>query len=325
MSALTDIFDSIADAIRAKNGSSDTYTPAQMASAIENIPSGGGGGSQLKIRSTIPKPKVCGKQFTLRPFTNERFDFNPMYIWTDGENIYYSYSSSRQYVLDKSTWTWVDKTWNGTSSIMGCNIWTDGTNIYHSANANSQYVLNKETDTWETKTWTGLTNFSALDLWTDGDYIYYTKLRLTYVLDVENSSWSIKHNGNPQFANGSAGKYFWTDGDNIYYSNSSDHYILDKTNWTWTAVTWTGCPTYFGGVNIWSDGTDVYMSIGAAKPNGGNYVLNKGTYSWSSADDLGDPFYANTLWTDGENIYKVIGNYSDYNYMLTQKQRNPQL
>ncbi len=39
MSALTDIFDAIADAIRAKNGSSDTYTPAQMASAIEAIPS----------------------------------------------------------------------------------------------------------------------------------------------------------------------------------------------------------------------------------------------------------------------------------------------
>lgn len=32
----------IADAIRAKNGSSDTYTPPQMAAAIEAIPTGGG-------------------------------------------------------------------------------------------------------------------------------------------------------------------------------------------------------------------------------------------------------------------------------------------
>ena len=31
----------IANAIRAKNGSSDTYTPAQMAGAIESIPTGG--------------------------------------------------------------------------------------------------------------------------------------------------------------------------------------------------------------------------------------------------------------------------------------------
>ena len=37
-SYLTDI----ADAIRAKNGSSDTYTPPQMAAAIEAIPTGGG-------------------------------------------------------------------------------------------------------------------------------------------------------------------------------------------------------------------------------------------------------------------------------------------
>lgn len=33
----------IATAIREKNGSSDTYTPSQMATAITNIPSGGGG------------------------------------------------------------------------------------------------------------------------------------------------------------------------------------------------------------------------------------------------------------------------------------------
>lgn len=38
-------FSDIADAIRGKNGSSDTYTPAQMPQAITDIPSGGGGGS----------------------------------------------------------------------------------------------------------------------------------------------------------------------------------------------------------------------------------------------------------------------------------------
>lgn len=38
----TDI-EAIADAIRGKNGSSDTYTVSQMAQAIDDIPSGGGG------------------------------------------------------------------------------------------------------------------------------------------------------------------------------------------------------------------------------------------------------------------------------------------
>lgn len=43
----TDNYVAIANAIRSKNGSSDTYTPAQMAAAIEAIPSGGGGDDEL--------------------------------------------------------------------------------------------------------------------------------------------------------------------------------------------------------------------------------------------------------------------------------------
>ena len=37
----------IADAIREKNGSSDTYKPGEMASAILAIPTGGGGTTDL--------------------------------------------------------------------------------------------------------------------------------------------------------------------------------------------------------------------------------------------------------------------------------------
>lgn len=40
----TDI-EAIADAIRAKNGSSDTYKVSEMADAIDDIPTGGGGGN----------------------------------------------------------------------------------------------------------------------------------------------------------------------------------------------------------------------------------------------------------------------------------------
>lgn len=39
----------IADAIRAKNGSTDTYTPAQMATAIEDIPTGITPAGQIEI------------------------------------------------------------------------------------------------------------------------------------------------------------------------------------------------------------------------------------------------------------------------------------
>lgn len=45
----TDI-QAIADAIRGKNGSSDTYTVGQMASAIQAIPSGGG---EVDVKQTL--------------------------------------------------------------------------------------------------------------------------------------------------------------------------------------------------------------------------------------------------------------------------------
>ena len=59
--------------------------------------------------------------------------------WTDGENIYYS-SGSDQYVLDKATSTWQEKTWNGNTDFTGSYVWTDGENIYYS-NGSVQYVL----------------------------------------------------------------------------------------------------------------------------------------------------------------------------------------
>ena len=51
MSTLTETFSDIADAIRGKNGSSNTYTPAQMPAAITAIPTGGGGTYQTKTVS----------------------------------------------------------------------------------------------------------------------------------------------------------------------------------------------------------------------------------------------------------------------------------
>ena len=64
-------------------------------------------------------------------------------VWTDGDNIYLSFSSS-QYILDKSTSTWNIKKWNnvGDSYNKGECVWTDGVNTYLSNN-NYQYILIK--------------------------------------------------------------------------------------------------------------------------------------------------------------------------------------
>lgn len=50
MSTLTDTFSDIADAIRAKTGSSATMTPAEMPTEIASI-SGGGGADSLKVKT----------------------------------------------------------------------------------------------------------------------------------------------------------------------------------------------------------------------------------------------------------------------------------
>ncbi len=63
--------------------------------------------------------------------------------WTDGTDIYYSCSwagtqpYSANYVLDKSTSTWIAKSWDG-MAFSGSSIWTDGRYIYLS-NGNNQY------------------------------------------------------------------------------------------------------------------------------------------------------------------------------------------
>ena len=66
-------------------------------------------------------------------------NFYGAYVWTDGDNIYYS-DEDAQYVLDKSTSTWSSKTWSGLTSFDRPHIWTDGDNIYYSTRLNQYYL-----------------------------------------------------------------------------------------------------------------------------------------------------------------------------------------
>ena len=215
------------------------------------------------------------------------------YIWTDGENIYYS-QNNNQYVLDKSTSTWNTKSWNSSIYPHGTYIWTDKENIYYS-NSNLQYVLDKTTSTWSEKTWSGLTNFDGNRIWTDGENIYYSSSSTQYVLNKSNSTWSAKTwTGLTSFS----GSSIWTDGDNIYYSNYNTQYVLDKTTSTWSTKTWSGL-TNFRGDRIWTDGENIYYSNGEDQ-----YVLNKSTSTWSAKSWTGlTSFSGNYIWTDGDNIY----------------------
>lgn len=60
MTTLTETFSNIADAIRNKNGSSDTYTPAQMPTAINAIPTG----STINNQNKTISPTESQQQIT---------------------------------------------------------------------------------------------------------------------------------------------------------------------------------------------------------------------------------------------------------------------
>lgn len=187
---------------------------------------------------------------------------NASLLWTDGTNIYKSFYNT-DYVLNKETGTWEEKTWNGFNTFTGDDVWTDGENIYCSNNGDGTqwYVLNKETDTWETKTWYGLTNIYATHIWTDGTNIYHGD---THVLNKETDTWEEK-TWNISFS----GAWVWTDGTNTYYSSSSGTYQYILNGDTWEAITWEGLSN-IDAWYLWSDGTNIYYS----NPNNGEqYIL----------------------------------------------------
>lgn len=256
------------------------------------------------------------KKYNSNDFASIDFGLNfyGNYVWTDGENIYYSYGndiSYMHYVLNKSTLTWEEKTWSGIQSFVGSCIWTDGENIYYSYESN-QYVLDKSTSTWSEKTWNGLTEFTKYYIWSDGENIYYSHGSQQYILDKSTSTWSTKTWATtltPIVA--IDGGNVWTDGENIYYNENRPSvvsYVLDKSTSIWSEKTWNGY-TSLDGSGIWTDGKNIYYSgYDQLYRVYVDYVLDKSTSTWSEKTWTGlthvDCSY---LWTDGENIY-----YSDH-------------
>ena len=228
-------------------------------------------------------------------------DFQGNGVWTDGINIYLS-EGTTQHVLDKSTDTWEEKTWNNMPDFgfyPARDIWTDGENIYLSQNdwdGDSQKVLNRETSTWEEKTWYGLTRFKAQQIWKDGDNIYYSSGANQYVLNKATDTWESKTwNGLTSFD----GEYIWTDGTNIYYSSDSSQYVLNKSTDTWEEKIWYDSPNDFYADMIWTDGNTVYFSGW----NDDNYILDRATSTWKPISWGDATIHGSDVWKDGDSMY----------------------
>lgn len=141
------------------------------------------------------------------------------YVWTDGVNYYYSYSSY-QFILDFDTMTATAFSWTGGyNSLNGKNIWTDGVNYYISTGTN-QYQLDIENYNVIPILWNGYSSFSGQDVWTDGVnyYVPYELSSLLLKLDVATRTWDYYF----FYDNSSApanlkGLYIWYYKDYIIY------------------------------------------------------------------------------------------------------------
>lgn len=190
---------------------------------------------------------------------------------------------------------WVPIEWKGLTSFNGSNVWTDGEKIYYSycnrrkrdSSTNSQYVLNG--DTWETKTWSGCQYIVGSCVWTDGTNTYYS--------DSHYSSGIT------------SGTYY------------DAQYVLNDGYWQ--EKSWSGISSQFYGMDVWSDGANVYYSgrTGGADPDSKAYScidrVRKDYTTWEEkAWDGITELLGRYVWTDGTNIYysRYYHNGSRYTY-----------
>lgn len=233
-------------------------------------------------------------------------DIDGRYIWHSDENTYYSYNTE-QYVLNKETFTWEEKTWEGLTSFVGDNVWTDGENIYY-LYAGNQYILDENASTWnEQELVINNDNLYGCYVWSDGVNFYNTYSGNTfYLVDYIDSDSQWVPSNSMNFP----GSFIdiWTDGENIYSSYGSQQYVYDKVTSNWQEKVWNGLSS-FNGSYVWTDGENIFYSCGRDF----QYVLNKETSTWEEKTWSG-PWLGFTslngsyVWTDGENIYYSDGN-----------------
>lgn len=252
--------------------------------------------------------------------------YSGAYVWTDGTNIYYSKGSSGQYVLDKSTKTWSEKTWNGTIDgdipvrwvlgSLGNEIWSDGTDIYASSvyehiSGGVSYTipytirLDKSNSTWSAVSLIGFPSdkdFRGGNIWNVGNDVYYSAGDTQYTFNKATLTWSVK--------TWSIGVPFYKSdlciiNKKTYLAYSGKWYVYDATDKQFHETTFS----YDSGVsvwnfipqNVWTDGKRSYLSQGNIQ-----YWLDDKTWrvkTWSGLTN----FVGNLIWSDGYNTYYSNG------------------
>lgn len=103
----------IADAIRSKNGSVDTYTPAQMAAAISAIETGGGSSAFNALLASQDGNYHCSFKIVTASSNTFRIDFSTSTGLTNTKQIRYiviltssssSLANQSNFIYDRSSW-----------------------------------------------------------------------------------------------------------------------------------------------------------------------------------------------------------------------------
>ena len=200
-------------------------------------------------------------------------------IWTDGDNLYYSYGySSSQYwhsVYDEENNEWKPMNWSnsGLPYFKGQNVWHNGDDTYCDG-----YKLDKENKTW-TQVYSNIFDGTGRNIWTDGENLYYSYGSYQKVYNKTNDSWDNK----TWNISNLYGMYIWSLGDNVYYSNNDTQYMLDKETGNWVAKTWKD-------ININTN-------------TNSNLAIDVRTF----------------IWTDGDNYYYGFDYmFNDFNYLINK-------
>lgn len=235
-------------------------------------------------------------------------------VWSDGTNTYYS-SGLNQYVLDKSTKTWLEVNWTGISEFNGYNVWNNGTNCYYIDDDSNCYVIDTQNYTLtpvDIKCFT-----DACDIWSDGQSYYYGSFALS--TDGKYHGFVYKFNATTQkFELYTDNANFCPDGDNVFSDGTNTYYLdpdyvyeLNKSYVRWDKISFKDAngdeldykSLKLYGYNIWHFKDKIFYSNGTTQ-----YEIDTSTktfidHTWQGFNNvIGD-----YIWTDGTNYYYSNG------------------
>ena len=147
-------------------------------------------------------------------------------VWTDGINVYCSYGSVIQQIMNMSTGLFYSISWTGLTAFDGKYIWTDGIDTYYDYNGDSYKLVPNSTD-WEVNGWEDRNNntisIDGSNVWSDGIDVYYTDGTSHYRLNRHTYKWESIYLVPNDFGTSRYGKDVFLATDGHYYITTSNH------------------------------------------------------------------------------------------------------